>query len=225
MSWAESPDGPWHRHPTPILATGKPGAWVDPSEVPKESRRNYGWPITKESEWDGHKVHDPTLIVRNGKYMLYYKGQPFGEAMRSERRRADVEYGLPLAQGVAIADKPEGPYIKSPLNPIVCAGHESVFWPHGTGVACLMIQGPEAATIQYARDGLNFYVMSHIDDLPLAAGVYRPGRFADIVNSPGEGISWGLCHRPRGVEKDDWWPCLMRFDCVKKVMPKKGRHR
>ena len=27
VSWADSPDGPWHRHPEPVLTSGKSGVW------------------------------------------------------------------------------------------------------------------------------------------------------------------------------------------------------
>ena len=214
MSWADSPNGPWNRHPEPILKTGEPGKWVDRSQVPNPV--DFGWPISEKSEWDGHKVHDPTLIVRDGKYMLYYKGQPYGEGMSSppDKRRADKYYGLPIAQGVAIADKPEGPYLKSPLNPVIGAGHESIFWPHGTGVASLIIQGPEAGTIQYAPDGLNFYIMAHVDNWPVAAGVYREGNFADIKEKPSKGITWGIFHEVR--HEKTRFPYLIRFDAVKR---------
>jgi glycosyl hydrolase family 43 len=228
MSWADSPDGPWHRHPKPILTTGEPGQWVDPSLILPEERKNFGWPITKKSDWDGHKIHDPTLIVRGGKYHLYYKGQPFGKSQRLPpgERCADKELGVPISQGVAIADRPEGPYVKSPLNPVVVAGHESIFWPHGTGVACLMVQGPEAGTIQYAPDGVNFYVMATVDEWPEAAGLYRPGCFADILKRPGEGATWGICHMLR-YGKNNFWPGLERVDFVKKkhdFKPKFHRH-
>ena len=52
MSWADSPDGPWTRWPEPILSAGN------------------------DISWDANVVHDPTLIVRNGKYWLYYKSVP-----------------------------------------------------------------------------------------------------------------------------------------------------
>ena len=122
---------------------------------------------------------------------------------------------MPVSQGVAMAENPEGPYEKSPLNPVVVGGHEAIFWPHGTGVACLVVQGPEAGTIQYAPDAINFYVMATVDDWPEAAGLYRPGCFADILERPGEGASWGLCHVLR-YGPDSFWPSLVRVDFVKK---------
>jgi len=108
---------------------------------------------------------------------------------------------------VPIADKPEGPYVKSKLNPVICGGHETILWPYHSGVCALLSQGPEKHSLQYAEDGLNFYPKAHGLFVPEAAGVYRVGNFTDTDKMPGQGITWGLYH------KLGEWNYLMRFDC------------
>ena len=78
MSWAKSPGGPWQRHPEPVLTTGEPGQWVDPSQVPADERKNFGWPITKKSAWDGHIRHNGTFVKTKG----FCTDVFFAEAMR-----------------------------------------------------------------------------------------------------------------------------------------------
>jgi len=175
MAWADSPDGPWTKAPEPILRTGPEGAF------------------------DDRNVHDPSLIVREGKYWLYYKGHPTGR---------DARWGVPIAWGVAIADRPEGPYVKSEFNPVICGGHETIVWPYRRGVCALLAQGPERNSLQYAEDGLNFVPKAHGLETPRAAGLYRADHFVDTDKQPGPGITWGLFHARQGA-----WHYLMRFDC------------
>jgi len=173
MSWADSPEGPWTKAAEPVLRTGSPSAF------------------------DSRNVHDPSLIVRDGKYWLYYKGHPY----------TDEPCEVPIGWGVAIADKPEGPYVRSDLNPVICGGHETIVWPYREGVCALLLQGPEKNSLQFAEDGLNFEVKAHGLDTPVAAGLYRADSFIDTDIQPGPGITWGLYHVRR-----DKWHYLMRFD-------------
>ncbi len=174
MSWADSPDGPWHRSPMPLLTPGPPGAW------------------------DCHKVHDPMLMVRDGKIWLYYKGVP-------EDR---INHGI--AWGLAIADKPEVPFIKSEHNPVTNSGHEVFVFPYKNGVlAVLSNDGYEKNTIQFAEDGINFHVKASIDMTPEAGAPFCPDAYANATDA--RGITWGLCHIPQSPDKP--WPFIIRFDC------------
>jgi len=186
MSWADSPDGPWHRMEEPVLKVGAP------------------------TDWDSNVVHDPSLIVRNGQYWLYYKSSPRREATHAPTdepyadKYADI---IRSAIGVAMADKPEGPYIKSKYNPVIVGGHETIVYPYRKGVCAILSEGPERRSIQYAEDGINFYEMFQGIDEPDAAGVFRVGNFTDTDIQPGQGITWGLHHR-QGA-----YTYLERFDC------------
>ncbi len=185
MAKADTPDGPWEKLPEPILRPSLP----HPDRSPHEP-----WESGPLGEWDSWKVHDPGITVYQGKYWLYYKGQQSG--------RFPFESKI----GVAIADHPEGPYVKHPLNPLTNSGHEIWVWPYKSGIAMICDwAGPEKNTIQYAEDGLNFKVVAAVEDIPPAGGACIPDKFTDTKD--GKGFSWGLCY-----VKDEWdW--LARFDC------------
>lgn len=112
--------------------------------------------------------------------------------------------------GVAIADKPEGPYIKSPYNPITNSGHETCLWEYDGGmVAMLTSDGMEKNTIQYAKDGINFEIkgtICRLEHAPHAAGPFREENAKN--DNPLDGIRWGLCMVSAK------WDYIERFDLV-----------
>lgn len=186
MSWSESPAGPWQKAGEPVLNVGGP------------------------TEWDGNVVHDPCLVAREGKFFLYYKSSPRvpwlnlkGDVFAPEY--ADIDRA---AIGVAISDKPEGPYIKSEYNPVIIGGHECIIWPYRKGACAMLSEGPEKNSIQFSEDGINFYPVAHGIDVPKAAGTFRPGSFTDTDIKDGQGITWGLFQ----VIHNEW-NYLKRFDC------------
>ncbi len=132
-------------------------------------------------DFDSHLIDDACLIVRNGKYWFYYKGRQLGKSPSQTK------------MGLAIADKPEGPYIKVDNNPVFPGNHEVLVWPQGSGVAAMI--GPRAPkeyqhTIVYAEDGMNFTKMYGMQGHPWAAGAYRPEAFTD--NGKGDLPEWGV---------------------------------
>jgi hypothetical protein len=189
MAIANSPDGPWKKLAAPILKPADNGQWLG-----DEDNR---FKVKKQGDFDSHKVHDPTLMYYKNKFYLYYKGERMGERLTFGGRE--------IKWGVAIADKPEGPYIKSPYNPITNSGHEICIWPYRGGIAAMLTtDGPERNTIQFAADGINFEIKSHIQWGPHAVGLIRS---LDTDKSPLEGIRWGLCHEYRGN-----WQYIRRFE-------------
>ncbi len=196
MSWAESPHGPWQRAAAPVLQPGAPGEWLGAdAQSDSDEVRRYG-------AWDSHKVHDPFILRRAGKYWLYYKGQPMGWTSK---------YSRGIGWGVALADRPEGPFVKSPLNPVTNSGHETCLFPYGTGLLAICgHDGPEKDTIQYAADGLHFEVVAHVSLPPLAAGPFAPDSYCDTRD--GKGISWGLAHIAT-EEMKSGNSYIVRFDC------------
>jgi beta-xylosidase len=168
---ADHPQGPWHK------LAGNP--LIRPSDNP--------------DDFDSHRVDDACLIIRGGKYWLYYKGRKKGFGA------ADTKTGL------AVADQPTGPYAKHPLNPIIPSGHEVCVFPFGEGVAALVSPaGPQGNTLQYSTDGLTFKVMETIAP-PSAPGPFRTDRYQEGF---GPGITWGLCQHTLTD-----WPYLLRFEC------------
>ncbi|MEM0994158.1 MAG: family 43 glycosylhydrolase [Bacteroidota bacterium] len=193
MAYASSPHGPWTKLAEPILTPTYTNAPV----------------------FDNNAVHDPCLLFFRDKFYLYYKG----ESSQTPICGIGV-WGLnkQVKWGVAIADQPTGPFVKSDYNPITNTGHEVCVWKSGEGIAIMLYQdGPEYGTLQYADDGLNFEIRSEVQDFvltdyssdfPEAAGLYRPVG-EDI--SPVSGVSWGLCHvltRDQGK----YWMYLKRFE-------------
>jgi len=193
MSFAASADGPWRRAEAPVLRPGEPGEWLNDDDSDEVAR--YG-------AWDSHKAHDPFILVRDGKYWLYYKGQPMGWT---------TKYSRGIGWGVAIAERPEGPFVKSALNPVTNSGHETCLFPYGEGLLAICgHDGPEKDTIQYAGDGLNFDVVAHVNLPPLAAGPFAPDSYCDTKD--GAGIIWGLSHIAT-EEMKSGNSYILRFDC------------
>lgn len=113
--------------------------------------------------------------------------------------------GRQIRHGVAIADHPEGPYVKSPYNPISNSGHEICVWPYNGGIASLITtDGPEKNTIQWAPDGINFEIMSSIKDAPHAIGLNRA---ADNEIEPTSILRSGLTHVYNNADEQT----IMRF--------------
>ena len=189
MAIADSPDGPWKKLPEPILRPADNGEWLG-----EEDDR---FKVKSKGDFDSHKVHDPCLMYFKNKFYLYYKGERMGEEMTFGGRE--------INWGVAIADKPEGPYVKSEYNPVTNSGHEVCVWHYQGGIAALLTtDGPEKNTIQYAKDGVNFEIMSVLKGAPEALGVYRT---PDHDKSPLEGLRWGLCHVYKGG-----WQYIRRYE-------------
>ncbi len=189
LATADSPQGPWTKSNAPILEPVQDGIW--------EGEDDNRFRVEKKGSFDSHKVHDPTLMAYKGKFYLYYKGEPMGEQMHAGGRETKW--------GVAIADKVEGPYIRSEYNPVTNSGHEVCVWHYNGGIAAMLTtDGHERNTIQWAADGVNFEIMSHIKGAPEANGLYRCD---NTDSSPLAGLGWGLCH-----EVDSQEGYMMRFD-------------
>ena len=194
---ADSPFGPWKKSTAPILSPSKDGTWKG-----DEDNRFH---VLDKGSFDSHKVHDPCLIFFNNQFHLYFKGETMGEEMNFGGRE--------IKHGVATANTAEGPYVKSELNPISNSGHEVVVWNYKGGVAALLTtDGPEKNTIQYANDGQNFEIKSHIKGAPEAIGLYREVN-GDAITEPG--LNWGLCHK----YDESWnWNFICKFTTKKQVL-------
>ncbi len=161
-------------------------------------------PFGDSTEWDWRVIHDPNPLVHDGKIYLYYKS---GLDVRDANRKFWDCWGL------VIADDPEGPFEKHPLSPVTNSGHETMIFPFREGVAALIgTDGIEHYTIQYAKDWVNFEIMSVSQLFPTAGGVYCPDAFTDTKNA--DGITWGLSHFINaGNDWGNMYSKLGRFDC------------
>jgi len=160
LAIADSPDGPWKKLSEPVLGPGESG------------------------EWDDYLVDDTHIIVRDGKYWLYYKGYNWPTTWKHTR------------WGLAVAEKPTGPFVKYEKNPVLGSGHCVCVWPHRDGVAALVDDsGPERFTIQYAKDGIHFQRICKLKHVDIGCAPYDPDAFSNNTN--GRGISWGVTARRR----------------------------
>ncbi|MBB3208693.1 putative GH43/DUF377 family glycosyl hydrolase [Rhodopirellula rubra] len=150
------------------------------------------------AEFDSHLIDDACLIVRDDKYWMYYKGRQLGKSP------AQTQMGL------AIADQPQGPYIRHEANPVIPGNHEVLVWPQGEGVAAMIgTTGPKEITntIQYATDGIHFSKTHDLVRGPWAGGAYRPEAFTQ--SGKGTLPEWGV---EIGRAKNHL-PFIKRFDC------------
>ncbi|GIW90631.1 MAG: hypothetical protein KatS3mg109_1063 [Pirellulaceae bacterium] len=150
-------------------------------------------PGGQPEEFDSMRVDDACAVVRDGRFWLYYKGR--------QRGRSPGQTHM----GLAVAEKPEGPYIKNPAGPLH-QGHEVLVWPHGPGVVSLATAaGPKA--MYYAADGIHFQQFAVLRGaVPAAPGALRSDQFQQLAEAPG--VLWGISHRRNGRDLE-----LVRFDC------------
>jgi len=169
LAIADSPNGPWKRLPEPILSPGK------------------------EGEWDSYLVDDAHVIVRKGRFWLYYKG-------------GDIRVTADTTQwGLAIGDSPAGPFVRVKNNPLI-GGHTVCIWPHREGVAALIDNaGPEKYTVQWSADGVHFKRAAKLKHVHTGCGPYDPDAFTNTKQ--GRGISWGVAQ-----DRQEGKMCIVRFD-------------
>ena len=150
-------------------------------------------------DFDSHLVDDACLIHREEKYWLYYKGRQLGKSPKQTQ------------MGLAIADRPEGPYVRHESNPVIPGNHEVLVWPQGDGVAAMIgTTGPKSITnsILYSDDGIKFSKTHSVTKGPWAGGAYRPEAFTH--SGKGAIPKWGVeIGRAKGKGN---LPCIHRFD-------------
>ena len=198
LAWSSSPFGPWEKSKEPILKPADNGIWKG-----EEQNR---FMVEKKGDFDSHKVHDPCILPYKGKFYLYYKGEQMGE---------EILYGgRQIRHGVAVADNPKGPYVKSKYNPISNSGHEICVWPVDGGIASLITtDGPERNTFQWSPDGINFEIRGAVKgaNMPHAIGLNRT--IEATTDNPTAIFDWGLSH-----VYNSWnYQSIMRFDSYRKT--------
>ncbi len=135
--------------------------------------------ISDEAEkFDNYRIDDAALLFKDGKYLLFYKG----------RSRAHGVTGPAHTQmGVAVANQPEGPYIKH-KSPILDNSHEVMIWKQGEGVAAL---ASISSTLEYSQTGFDFITdrkTIKVTNRPFAPGAFR----ADLTGGVSNNLEWGI---------------------------------
>jgi|GEM_PF-20380 len=186
---AESPSGPFVRvSPEPILSVVVPQG-----EGPE-----------RITTFDSYRVDDASIVLRDHdgdgdlEVWLYYKGRDIKHGPHGPGR---------TMMGLAIAQKPEGPYVRANNGaPILENSHEVLVWPHREGVATY---ASKSKTVEYAADGIDFVsrpLRTTLVPKPVAPGAFRPDLTEPVAY--GGGIAWGIAMRDPGGP----CPFLARFD-------------
>ncbi len=167
---SDSPDGPFYR-----LHGGEPTLQIS----------------KKNNDFDSYRIDDAVLLVREGKYWLYYKGRSLQHGKEGPGK---------TKMGVAFSSSPEGPYTKYENNPILDKSHEVMIWKQGRGVACL---ASLSSTFEYSDDGLEFSTANlNIripgEERPMAPGAFRPDLMESEVTKTG--LTWGISMVHNGDE-------------------------
>jgi len=141
-----------------------------------------------DEDFDSYRVDDASIIFRDGRYWLYYKGRSIKHGQEGPRQ---------TKMGVAISKDINGPYQKHGA-PILDKSHEVLVWPYSGGVAAL---ASFSSTLEYAPDGIDFLTEKKalkVENRPLAPGAFRP----DLTHSPQQdkGIEWGISMIHNGDE-------------------------
>lgn len=143
-------------------------------------------------KFDSYRIDDAALLLRDGKYFLFYKGRS-----RSHGKKGPAHTQM----GVATSDSPEGPFIRS-SNPVLNNSHEVMIWPQKDGVAAL---ASISSTFEYSDDGIIFDKKHQmkVSNRPNAPGAYRP----DLTGGIGNELNWGISMIHNGPDS-----YLIRYD-------------
>ena len=151
---------------------------------------------SEKEKFDSYRIDDASLLFKDGKYWLYYKG----------RSKKHGKGGPALTQmGVAFAENIEGHYQKFG-SAILPDSHEVMIWSFNDGVATL---ASKSSSLHYAPDGLDFTTNNQgviVENRPNAPGAFRPELTQMPLNKIG--ITWGISMIHNGAEA-----YLIRFDC------------
>lgn len=156
LAVADSPDGPFER------VVNNPILEVSPDTT----------------AFDSYRVDDASLLVKDEKIWMYYKGRCYIDGKDGPRR---------TKMGVAIAKQPEGPYQKHGES-ILDDSHEVLIWLQDGGIASLASIN---SSIEFAPDGEAFTPLhQHLTNIPKAPGLYRP--HLENGNPVNEIPGWGI---------------------------------
>ncbi|MEO9511846.1 MAG: family 43 glycosylhydrolase [Flavobacteriaceae bacterium] len=156
LAVADSPDGPFVRvENNPVLEISAIAA-----------------------DFDSFRIDDASLLVRDKKIWLFYKGRSFIDGKEGPKR---------TKMNVAYANHPEGPFKKHD-GYLLDKSHEVLIWQKDGGVASLASIN---TTINFAKDGEHYTVVhDSLKKIPKAPGLYRP--HLEHGNSDAAIPGWGI---------------------------------
>lgn len=150
---------------------------------------------TIPEKFDSYRIDDASLLHRDGKYWLYYKGRSIIHGKDGPSK---------TKMGVAFSSNIKGPYQKYPES-ILPDSHEVLIWPFKEGVVAL---ASFSSTLEFAPDGVDFLSDKKnikVENRPNAPGAFRP----ELTHLPPDsgGIKWGISMIHNGNES-----YLVRFN-------------
>jgi predicted GH43/DUF377 family glycosyl hydrolase len=130
------------------------------------------------SDFDSFRIDDASLLVRDNKIWLFYKGRSIIDGKQGPKK---------TKMNVAYAEKGEGPYRKH-KGTLLDKSHEVLIWQKDGGVASLTSIN---SSINYSKDGEHYTVIQDsLKKIPKAPGLYRP--HLEKGNSDAEIQGWGI---------------------------------
>lgn len=159
-------DGVTRRDPSPVICVGEQyyiwysrttegpsgyyaEVWYATSDDGKEWTE-CGIAIDKGSRgaWDGNGVFTPTILLAQGRYYLFYTAVP--------KPFSQEEPPTPTAIGIAVADGPDGPWVRFEGNPVLQVGAPGEWDSCRVDDACLIVRHREYWLYYKGRqDGLS----------------------------------------------------------------------
>ncbi|MCG6190105.1 family 43 glycosylhydrolase [Maribellus maritimus] len=143
-------------------------------------------PSSEPGDFDGHRVDDASVIFRNGRYWMYYKGRPYAEGKVDSKTIAYTKIGI------AFSKTPSGPWTRYKKNPVINEGHEIMVWPHAKGVGIVSCHYEKTSKgngmeqgVYWSSDGKKFNKYDHPEGMKLR----NPGCYYSIST---EGVTWGI---------------------------------
>ena len=146
-----------------------------------------------DSDFDSFRIDDASLLVRDNKVWLFYKGRSIADGKAGPSK---------TKMSVAYANQPEGPFKKHD-GPLLDKSHEVLIWGKDGGIVSLASINK---TLNISADGEHFSVLQDsLKNIPKAPGLYRPHleNGNPEINVPG----WGIAM----IQKKGW-AYLVRFE-------------
>jgi predicted small secreted protein len=130
------------------------------------------------SDFDSFRIDDASLLVKDDKIWLFYKGRSISDGKNGPKR---------TKMNVAYANQPNGPFKKHD-GYLLDKSHEVLIWNKNGGIVSL---ASLSKTLNFSKDGEHFSVLQDsLVKIPMAPGLYRP--HLENGNLEKEIPGWGI---------------------------------
>ena len=150
---------------------------------------NVALPARGKGFWDGAVTHNPDILQVNGKFYLFYMGNTGDGNYVTHRNNQRI--------GVAVADKPEGPWTRFD-KPIVDIN------PDKTAFDSLCVTNPAAAVRPDGGILLIYKAVEYVEGKPMGGIVRYGAALADHPEGPYTKATGQIFEAEGGVDKKTW---------------------